>query len=144
MIEIFTNNLPFESGKKLNEEFRRLKQEILYILNNYKYANLSIVDDLNTIEFLLALAVFHRRVIANIESANSFTGFIFKNSTAEAVLIGDYELNISERHRLYAVVTRFRSLLQHNNISQKLLEYEDVNAFIKEVAKYKSRLSKKE
>lgn len=140
MITLFTKHLPFDLQKKLISEYKQRKKEVVYLIKNYDYEGVSL-QDLKTIEFLLALSVFYRRVIANIDSASSFTNFVFDNSEASVIKIGGYDLDQDEKRKIAAIIIKFRSILKGNNIQESQLNYDDMNTFIKEYKKYKQAFS---
>lgn len=140
MIPLFTKHLPFDLQKKLISEYKQRKKEVVYLIKNYDYEGVSL-QDLKTIEFLLALSVFYRRVIANIDSASSFTNFVFVNSEASVIKIGGYDLDQDEKRKITAIIIKFRSILKENNIQESQLNYDDMNTFIKEYKKYKQAFS---
>lgn len=103
MIEKFCSRLPREiSNPMYNEYYNRLR-EINFILENrdaYKH----LIQYRKTIELILSLSIFYKRVIANMDAATKFAGTVFNNSSAIAIKIGTYNLTGTEKSRILAIV----------------------------------------
>jgi len=65
---IFTYGLPFDLANQIYNEYQDRIREAKYIIDiSEKYSPLA--NSLVTVELLLALSIFHKRVIANLDAA---------------------------------------------------------------------------
>ena len=132
MIEKFCSRLPREiSNPMYNEYYNRLK-EINFILENrdaYKH----LLQYKKTIELILSLSIFYKRVIANMDAATKFAGTVFSNSSAIAIKIGSYDLTGSEKNRIIAVVMSYNSLTEKYSLTNDLLATMETKDLIKKI-----------
>ncbi len=135
---MFCYKLPRDISIQMYNEYNSRLNEIKYLLKFPYYSNIK--KEVKTIELLLALSIFHKRIIANLDSANIFSTFIFKNSTADSIQIGSYELNHKERNRILAIIMNFKSLVEKYSISIEILRYTETKEFLKNIKKYKDFL----
>jgi hypothetical protein len=143
MIEKFCSRLPREiSNPMYNEHYSRLK-EIDFILNN-RESYFALKADRQFIELLLALSIFYKRVLTNLDSATKFANTVFKNSEAEAIRIGKYDLTGRERDRIIAIIFNFNSILKKYEIPHELLVFTETRVFIRNIKKLKVRLNSNE
>ena len=133
MIEKFCSRLPREiSNPMYNEYYNRLK-EINFILENrdaYKH----LLQYKKTIELILSLSIFYKRVIANMDAATKFAGTVFSNSSAIAIKIGSYDLTGSEKNRIIAVVMSYNSLTEKYSLTNDLLATMETKDLIKKMS----------
>lgn len=143
MIEKFCSRLPREiSNPMYNEYYNRLK-EINYILEKrdaYKH----LLQFKKTIELILSLSIFYKRVIANMDAATKFAGTVFNNSSAIAIKIGSYNLTGSEKNRIIAVVMNYNSLTQKYSLTNDLLATTETKDLIKKIKDLKWQLDNNE
>jgi len=143
MIEKFCSRLPREiSNPMYNEYYNRLK-EINFILENrdaYKH----LLQYKKTIELILSLSIFYKRVIANMDAATKFAGTVFSNSSAIAIKIGSYDLTGSEKNRIIAVVMSYNSLTEKYSLTNDLLATMETKDLIKKIKDLKWQLDNKE
>lgn len=143
MIEKFCSRLPREiSNPMYNEYYNRLK-EINFILENrdaYKH----LLQYKKTIELILSLSIFYKRVIANMDAATKFAGTVFSNSSAIAIKIGSYNLTGSEKNRIIAVVMNYNSLTQKYSLTNDLLATMETKDLIKKIKDLKWQLDNNE
>ncbi len=139
MIEKFCSRLPREiSNPMYNEYYNRLK-EINYILENrntYKH----LIQYRKTIELILSLSIFYKRVIANMDAATKFAGIVFNNSTASAIKIGTYNLTYNEKNRITAIVMSYNSLIEKYSLSHDILATVETKDLIKKIKNLKWQL----
>jgi hypothetical protein len=143
MIEKFCSRLPREiSNPMYNEYYNRLK-EINFILENrdaYKH----LLQYKKTIELILSLSIFYKRVIANMDAATKFAGTVFSNSPAVAIKIGSYNLTGSEKNRIIAVVMNYNSLTEKYSLTNDLLATTETKDLIKKIKNLKWQLDNNE
>ena len=143
MIEKFCSRLPREiSNPMYNEYYNRLK-EINYILENrdaYKH----LLQYKKTIELILSLSIFYKRVIANMDAATKFAGTVFNNSQAIAIKIGTYDLTSSEKNRIIAIVINYNSLIEKYSLTHDMLATTETKDLIKKIKDLKWQLDNNE
>ena len=143
MIEKFCSRLPREiSNPMYNEYYNRLK-EINFILENrdaYKH----LLQYKKTIELILSLSIFYKRVIVNMDAATKFAGTVFSNSSAIAIKIGSYNLTGNEKNRIIAVVMNYNSLTQKYSLTNDLLATTETKDLIKKIKDLKWQLDNNE
>lgn len=135
MISLFTNLLPREISAPIYAEYSSRKSEIDYLLKLRYYSPLR--KEIRTIEMLLAMSIFHKRVISNLDSANKFAGTVFDKSDADFIKIGKYKLDHSEKERIYFVVRSFNKLMSNYSIPSSIISYSETKEFLKEVKAFK-------
>lgn len=139
MIEKFCSRLPREiSNPMYNEYYNRLK-EINYILEN-RDAYRHLIQYRKTVELILSLSIFYKRVIANMDAATKFAGTVFNNSPATAIKIGIYNLTGSEKHRITAIVMNYNSLIEKYSLSHDILATAETKDLIKKIKNLKWQL----
>ena len=143
MIEKFCSRLPREiSNPMYNEYYNRLK-EINFILENrdaYKH----LLQYKKSIELILSLSIFYKRVIANMDAATKFAGTVFSNSPAIAIKIGSYDLTGNEKNRIIAVVMNYNLLIEKYSLTHDMLATTETKDLIKKIKDLKWQLDNKE
>lgn len=143
MIEKFCSRLPREiSNPMYNEYYNRLKEINFIIENRDAYKHL--LQYKKTIELILSLSIFYKRVIANMDAATKFAGTVFSNSSAIAIKIGSYNLTGSEKNRIIAVVMNYNSLTQKYSLTNDLLATSETKDLIKKIKDLKWQLDNNE
>jgi|LakMenEpi03Aug12_release.lakeMendotaPanAssembly.Ray.scaffolds.fasta_scaffold442825_2 hypothetical protein len=143
MIEKFCSRLPREiSNPMYNEYYNRLKEINFIIENRDAYKHL--LQYKKTIELILSLSIFYKRVIANMDAATKFAGTVFSNSPAIAIKIGSYDLTGSEKNRIIAIVMNYNSLTQKYNLTNDLLSTTETKDLIKKIKGLKWQLDNNE
>ncbi|ESU18997.1 hypothetical protein FCR2A7T_24090 [Flavobacterium cauense R2A-7] len=87
---------------------------------------------------MLALSVFHKRVIANLDGAVKFYGTVTKSSEAEIIKIGSYDLTNEEKNKILAVVMSYNKLLEEYSIPPIVMEYYETREFLRKLIDLKS------
>ncbi|KGO82371.1 hypothetical protein IP98_00332 [Flavobacterium cauense R2A-7] len=137
VINILTYHLPFELTNQIYNEFQSRFKEANFLIENYKtYSSLQV--DNKTVELLLALSVFHKRVIANLDGAVKFYGTVTKSSEAEIIKIGSYDLTNEEKNKILAVVMSYNKLLEEYSIPPIVMEYYETREFLRKLIDLKS------
>ncbi|WP_374363093.1 hypothetical protein [Cloacibacterium sp.] len=143
MIEKFCSRLPREISNPIyNEYYNRLK-EINFILENrdaYKH----LLQYKKTIELILSLSIFYKRVIANMDAATKFAGTVFSNSPAIAIKIGSYDLTGSEKNRIIAIVMNYNLLIEKYSLTHDMLATTETKDLIKKIKDLKWQLDNNE
>ena len=140
IINILTYKLDFKlSGQIYNEYQNRLKEAKFKIENFKTYKILE--SDMQTIELLLALSVFHKRVIANLDAATKFYGKINGLSGAETIKMGTYSLNGLEKNKILAVIITYNKLIEKFSVPPTIMDYNETSDFLKKVISLKKALN---
>lgn len=136
IIRIMCYGLPYELSNQMYNEFENRYKDALYLIKTYPFY-LPIRNNLKTVELLLALSIFHKRVIANLDSAVKFYGSVTRHSNATAIRIGDYSLDIAERNRIQSVILNYRSLVGKYSLPGNFFEYIETKEFIRKIVHLK-------
>lgn len=143
MIKKFCSRLPREIANPMYNEYKSRLMEINFILENretYKH----LLQYKKTIELILALSIFYKRVITNIDAGTKFAGTVFNNSPAVAIKIGTYNLTGSEKNRMIAIVMSYNSLLEKYNLTHDMLATTETKDLIKKLKNLKWQLDNNE
>ena len=139
IINILTYQLPYNLANQIYNEFQSRVKEANYLIENYKtYKPLK--DSSKTIELLLSLSIFHRRVITNLDGAVKFYGTVTKKGKTDTIRIGSYDLTLEEKNKILAVVINYNHLLEKFSIPPIVMEYHETREFLKKIIMLKSEL----
>lgn len=139
IINILTYQLPYNLANQIYNEFQSRVKEANYLIENYKtYKPLK--DSSKTIELLLSLSIFHRRVITNLDGAVKFYGTVTKKGKTDTIRIGSYDLTLEEKNKILAVVINYNQLLEKFSIPPIVMEYHETREFLKKIIMLKSEL----
>lgn len=120
---------------------KRLSDVNYFVSGQYDYyAHLK--GDIESIQMLLALSIFYKRVLTNFDSATKFSSRIVMKSEATAIQLGTYELSSKEIFKLNKTVITFRKLLEDYSIPIGLFEYLETKEFLRKVKVYKDSLDR--
>ena len=144
MITLFTKHLPYKLGQQLKIEYDIRANEIIFLtsdkIEQYHYLQ----KNLKTINLLLALSIFYKRVVCNFESANKFTSRVVINSNADSIKLGSYDFTSKEIFGLRRTILEFDKLLEKYSISPYLFDYTDTIIFLRKIKSYKTNLDNEE
>ena len=136
IINVLTYRLPFELANQIYNEFHSRLKEINFIIEKSpRYRSLK--KDYKVVELLLALSIFNKRVISNLDAAVKFHGRITRYSTAETIKIGTYELDGIERNKLLGVVMNYNQLIERFQIPNSVMDYFLTKEFLLNVKRFK-------
>lgn len=139
IINILTYQLPYNLANQIYNEYQTRIKEAKYLIDNYKtYKTLK--NNSETIELLLSLSIFHRRVITNLDGAVKFYGTVTKNGKTDTLRIGSYDLTSEEKNKILAVVINYNRLLEKFSIPPLVMEYHETREFLKNIIGLKSEL----
>ena len=143
IINILTYHLPFELTNQIYKEFQSRFKDAKFLIETYKtYKPLE--DNINTVELLLSLSIFHRRVITNLDAAVKFHGLVTRKSETDTIKIGSYNFTSEEKFKLIAVVINYNNLLENFSIPPTIMEYYETRDFLKKLIRLKSNLDNDE
>jgi len=144
MITLFTKHLPYKVSQQLKIEYDIRLNEIKFLtsekIKQYHYLR----KDLKTIELLLSLSIFYKRIISNFDSANKFTSRVVIDSDANSIKLGSYDFNDKEIFRLQKTIREFNIILTKYSIQPYLLDYTDTIIFLRKIKSYKTFLDSQE
>lgn len=140
MIEKFTENTPYRLSQQLIYEYNiRINDVNHFVSGNYDfYASLK--KDIETIELLLALTIFYKRVLTNFESATKFSGRVVFNSNADSIQLGTYLLDAKEILRIKKTILLFNNIMEKYSIPPDLFNYTETKEFLRKVKNLKNEL----
>ncbi len=139
IINILTYQLPYNLANQIYNEYQSRVKEANYLIENFK-AYKPLKDSLKTIELLLSLSIFHRRVITNLDGAVKFYGTVTKKGKTDTIRIGSYDLTLEEKNKILAVVINYNHLLEKFSIPPIVMEYHETREFLKKIIMLKSEL----
>lgn len=142
MIQLFTENLPFKLSEQMTFEYNRRLSDINYFISGRYdyYAHLK--KDIETIQLLLALSIFYKRVLSNFDSATKFTSRVVFKSEAVSVQLGTYDLSAKEIFKLNKTVLTFKTLMEEYSIPLGLFEYLETKELLRKIKVYKDGLDR--
>lgn len=143
MIELFCKGLPKELSNQIYNEYQSRLSEIKYIVQTRESYTL-LQEHYKTVELILALSVFYKRVIANLNAATMFATKIFNNSDATAIRIGTFDLNDEERRRMLAITIHYRRILKTYEIPKSMFDYVETKELLRNIRQFKIRQDNKE
>ena len=139
IINILTYKLDYVLARQIFNEYQSRLKEASYLIENYKtYRTLK--ANIKTVELVLALSIFHKRVIANLDAAIKFYGTVNKISQSETIKMGSYSLTAQEKNNLLGVTISYEKLINKFSISLALMDYNETRDFLKKLIALKSNL----
>lgn len=132
IINIFTYRLPFELANQIYNEYQTRLGEVKYILTVSPYYQ-ELRDELDVIEILLALSIFHKRVIANLDAAVKFHKTVEHYGKADTIKIGEYDFTGKEKNQLLNLILNYKSLMDKYGIPSNFMDYYESKEFLKKV-----------
>jgi len=140
IINILTYKLPYELTNQIYNEYQNRIKEATFLINSYK-TYISLKENIKTVELLLSLSIFHRRVITNLDGAVKFYGTVTKKGETDTIKIGSYNLTTDEKNKILAVVMNYNALLERFSIPPNVMEYYETRDFLKKIIALKSVLN---
>jgi hypothetical protein len=136
VIRIICYGLPYDLSNQIYNEFESRFKDAKYLINTYAYYE-PIRDSIKTVELLLALSIFHKRVITNLDSAIKFYGSVTRKSSAKVIRIGSYFLDADEKRKIQSIIYNFRLLIRKYSLPERFFEYLETKDFIGKIVKLK-------
>lgn len=132
LINIITYSLPYKLANQIYNEFESRLSEAKYIIKlSNRYKPLS--NYIETVETLLALTIFYKRVIANLDAAVKFHSTISHYSGADTIKIGSYNFTGEEKNKLLSLIITYNKLRERFGIPQNIVDYELTKEFLVKV-----------
>lgn len=139
IINILTYKLDYKLARQIFNEYQNRYKEAMYLIETYKtYRPLQ--ANIKTVELLLALSIFHKRVIANLDAAVKFYGTVNRISQSETIKIGSYALTGQEKNKILGVTMGYDALIKKFSISPAFMDYNETRDFLKKLIGLKSNL----
>lgn len=132
IINILTARLDGKLARQIYNEYQDRLREIKYLLlerDNFR----PLRDDIKTVEILLALSIFNKRVIASFDAAVKFHKTVANTGESSAIRMGSFDLDDSERRKLSSVTMSYRGLMERFQIPQFVMTYETTWEFLQRV-----------
>jgi DNA-binding protein YbaB len=139
IINILTYKLDFTLSRQIFNEYQSRLKEATYLIDNYNTYH-TLKANMKTVEIVLALSIFHKRVIANLDAAVKFYGIVNKISRSETIKMGSYALTGQEKNKLLGVTMSYEQLIKKFSISPSLMDYNETKDFLKKLIALKSNL----
>jgi len=137
IINIFTYGLPFKLANQMYKEFQdRVKEANFLVENSPRFKFL--IDYNETLEILIALSIFHKRVISNLDGAVKFYGTVNSISKADTISMGSYDLTFEEKNKILALLINYRTLIKKFRISENDFDYTETKEFLSNIKRVKS------
>ena len=137
IINIITAKLPRELAVKIYNEFQTRYNELIDILGHSERFN-SLSNYIDTLELLLALSVFHKRVMCNLEGVDKFAGTISRKKEEDITIdIGRYKLTTGEQNKIKAVIINYNELKVKFGIADEYFNYYETYEFLENMLRFK-------
>ena len=138
IIRVITSKHPYDLANQIYHEYESRHKDVMYYLFQTEgYASLK--KNLKTIELLLGMSIFHKRVIANLDAATKFHKTVTTTSKTDVVEIGRYQFDSSEKNKMLHIILSFRDLKEKYGIADFVFEYNETRDFLKNIKKMISR-----
>lgn len=137
IINILTSKLPFKIANQIYNEYQNRLKESIYLIENYSTYK-SLDGSIKTLELFLALSIFYKRIITNLDGVVKFHNTVENIGRIDTIQIGSYNLTSEEKKKLLAVVINYNKLLERFSIPSSTMEYYETKEFLKKILKYKS------
>ena len=132
MINILTYGLPFKLANQIYNEYQSRISELKYIIDlSDRYKPLT--EYIETVEILLALTIFHKRVISNLDAAVKFYGTVYSYSEVDTIKIGSYNFTGDEKNKILGLTINYNKLQEKFRIPKNLTDYELTKEFLVKV-----------
>lgn len=130
LINIFTSQLPYKLSNQIYNEFESRLREAKYIMDLSDLYR-PLLEHLDTIEILLAMTIFQKRVISNLDAAIKFHGTVMNYSNSEIVKIGKYKFTLDEKNLLLSLTISYEKLQKKYGIPNSLVDYTLTKEFLR-------------
>jgi len=141
MIYKFTENTPYRLSQQLIYEYNNRINDVNHFLSGRYDFYAPLKENIETIELLLALSIFYKRVLTNFQSATKFSGRVVFNSDADSIQLGTYLLDSMEIFKINRTILKFNNLMAKYSIPDSLFEYTETKEFLRKIINFKAELS---
>lgn len=137
IINVITSQLPGQLVAPMFQDFTRRFDEAKRMINRYEFYQ-PIRQNLDTVEYLLALSVFYNHVIANLDGAEKFYGTVTQNQNIDGISIGSYILNRREVREIRRIIISYENLLSHFSLTPQIANYERTHELLNRLVRIKN------
>lgn len=142
ILGIMTYRLSKELSRPIYSEYESRYKDIEYLLQHNK-SFWKIKKDIKTIEILLAMSIYYKRVIANLHGACNFHKTVHSTSNANVIEIGNYRFDRAENNKMLHIVLAFKAIQTKYRIMDFVFEYNETKGFLDNVVRLKEIFSRK-
>jgi len=129
MINILTYSLPFKLANQIYNEYQSRFSEAKYIIElSERYKPLA--EYIETVEILLALTIFQKRVISNLDAAVKFYSTVNNYGKIDTIKIGSYNFTGEEKNKILGLTINYNKLREKFGIPDNLADYEKTKGFL--------------
>lgn len=133
LINILCYKLPGDLSRAVHKEYENRWNEIQRILV-YPKTRFKVLENYpKTLQCLLAMSTFYRRVLSGMEGASDFYKTVNKdvsNNRCRPIAIGKYRLDKEEYNKLLAIHISFQKMREKFGINEQLFEYTETEEFL--------------
>lgn len=131
LINILCYKLPGDVSRAVHNEYESRWSEIKHIWE-YPHNRYKLLESYSsTVQHLLAMSTFYRRVLSGMDGACDFYKTITKDSTSErSIAIGSYRLDKAEYNKMLNIHITFRKLRERYGIEENFFEYAETEKFL--------------
>lgn len=137
LIKVLTYRLPYDLSNQIYNEHQNRLKETIYLIDNYPGYK-SLIKHKQTVESFLALSIFHKRVVSNLDAAVKFYGTVSSKSQANIINIGSYKLTAEEKNKILGVIMGYNKLIEKFSIPPSFMDYTETKEFLKNLINLKS------
>lgn len=137
IINIITSQLPGQLVVPMYQDFTRRFDEAKRMINRYDFYQ-PIRQNIDTVEYLLALSVFYNHVIANLDGAEKFHGTVTQNRNVDGISIGSYILNNREVLEIRRIIISYEQLLFRFSLTPQIANYERTHELLNRLVRIKN------
>jgi|GEM_PF-5649074 len=138
---MFCKDLPRSLSQLLYNEYQTGKKELDFLIKTYP-KRYKWIDDIESIYLLLALSIFYRRIIAQLESAKAFSDRLFGLNIGNIQVGVDY-IDEKVTNQMSSAIYDFYQFLKKFHIFVELFDYFDYRDFLKNIKNYHKILERK-
>lgn len=142
IINIITYGLPYKLANQIYKEHAERLKEAKYIIdlpNKYQ----ALKKDFKTVDILLALSIFHKRIISCLDGADKFYGTITRISDARTIVMGNYKFTGAEHNKILGLLINYRQIAEKFSIPKDLMNYDLTKDFLAKLLTLKNDLNVK-
>src|SRR5688572_25610345 len=132
VLTLITSGLPKPLVNQISNEYRSRIKEVDYCLNKYSIFS-DLASNYKSVEIILALSIFHKRIIANLDGAVKFFKTVTTKSDAKIISIGDYQFDEQEKNKILSLLITYSQLLEKYNIPNNYVDYDATYDFLKKL-----------
>lgn len=142
IINILTYKLDFKLSQQIYNEFQSRLTEAKYLISKYKTYKI-LEENLKTVELLLALSIFHKRVVANMDAAVKFHGTVTRmtEGSTSVISFGSYQMDVREKNKLLGITMNYNKLIEKFGVPPSFADYNQTNEFLRKIVNLKLHLN---